>query len=115
MKTEHRIVLIDSHIIVQFNQFTGPNQSASWYTCSKANNNNEDDFAVWSFSQVNLAKAHKLMEDHGHEYSLVEAPSSHRVKQHNDSKWYTYRGDEVDVHNAYDTQNMALRNLARAI
>lgn len=113
MKTEHRIVLIDGHIVVQFNQFTGPGRTPSWYTCSKANNNDEDDFAVWPFSQTNLSKAHKLMT--GYEYSLVEASHDHKVKQHKDDKWYIYRGDEVDIHNACNSQNMALCNLARSI
>lgn len=100
--SEYRVVIVDGHIIAQFN-------SVGWYTCSKANNNDEEDFAVWQLSQGNLAKAHKLIG----ECKLVEAPVNYRVKQHKDSKWYIYRGEEVDLQNPYDTQNMALRNLAR--
>lgn len=102
--SEYRVVLIDGHIIAQFAR-------AGWWTCSKANNNNEEDFAVWQFSQGNLAKAYKLIG----ECKLVEAPVNYRVKQHKDSKWYIYRADEVDLQQAYDTQNMALRSLARSL
>lgn len=115
MNTEHRIVLLDGHIIAQFNQHTGPMQSSSWYTCNRSENNDESDFAVWPLTQTNLAKAHRLMEDHNHKYSLLEAPASHHVEQHNDSKWYIYRSGEVDICKAYNTQNEALRNLAHAI
>ena len=45
--SEHRVVVVDGHIIAQFN-------SVGWWTCSKANNNNEEDFAVWQFSQAGM-------------------------------------------------------------
>lgn len=110
MITERRIMLVDGRIIAQFNQNTGPNQSASWYTMSKADNNNESDFAVWPFTEGNLAKARKLAGD----CSLIGGPSTHHVMQHADSKWYIHRGDLIDV-KVYDSQNEALRNLARSI
>lgn len=111
MITERRIMLVDNHIIAQFNQNTGLMDTPSWYTMSKADNNNEQDFAVWPFTEVNLAKAHKLITG---EYKLVEAPSNYHVTQHADSKWHIHRGDLVDV-KVYDSQNMALRNLACSI
>jgi hypothetical protein len=111
MNTEHRIILVDNHIIAQFNDFTGPMRTASWYTMSRSEHNDESDFAVWQFSQANLTKAYKLITG---EYRLVDAPSNYCVTQHADSKWYIHRGDTVDV-KTYDSQNMALRNLARSI
>jgi hypothetical protein len=110
--TEHRLVLIDGHIVAQFNQNTGLGGAASWYTCSKANNNDEGDFAVWPLSDANLAKAQRLLND---EYQLIEAPADYTAKQHSDDKWYIHRGNDVDVHNAYESQNMALRNIARSL
>jgi hypothetical protein len=110
--TEQRIVLVDNHIIAQFNQNTGPGHTASWYTMSKADNNNEDDFAVWPLSQANLSKAHRLIAG---ECKIVEAPSSHKVKQHDDSRWYIHRGSEIDTQTSYYDKNMALRNLARSL
>lgn len=102
--SERRVVIVDGHIIAQF-------KSAGWWTCSKASNNNEDDFAVWQLSQGNLAKAHKLIG----ECKLVEAPVNYRVEQHKDGKWYIHRADEVDLQQACDTQNIALRSLARSL
>jgi hypothetical protein len=103
MSTEHRIVLVDAHIIAQFN-------NVGWWTCSKADNNDESDFAMWAFSQANLGKAHNLIGD----CPLVQAPLEYRVKQHTDNGWYIHRGASVDV-KAYGSQNEALRNLARSI
>ena len=51
---EHRIVVIDEHIIAQFNDGTG------WWTGSKASNNDENDFAIWPFSESNMRKAQNL-------------------------------------------------------
>jgi hypothetical protein len=111
MTTEQRIMLIDGHIIAQFNQFTGPMNTPSWYTMSRSEHNDEQDFAVWAFSQVNLAKAYKLITG---ECKLIEVPSNYHVTQHADNKWYIHRGDLVDV-KVYDSQNEALRNLARSL
>ncbi|GAC1468923.1 MAG: hypothetical protein PVS3B3_24820 [Ktedonobacteraceae bacterium] len=50
---EHRIVVIDEHIIAQFNE-------VGWWTCSKASNNDENDFAIWTYSESNMRKAQNL-------------------------------------------------------
>ena len=100
--TEYRIVLIDGHIIAQFH-------SVGWWTCSKANNNNEGDFAVWPFTEGNLAKARKLTGD----CPLVGVPACY-VMQHSDNGWYIHRDDVVDV-KAYGSHGEALRNLARSL
>jgi hypothetical protein len=63
LTTEHRIVLADGHIIAQFN-------SVGWWTCNQSEHNDERDFAMWTFSQANLSKAHKLIGD----CPLVQAP-----------------------------------------
>jgi len=51
---DKRIVVIDGHIIVQFN-------SVGWWTCSKANNYNEDDFAFWTETPANMQRAINLV------------------------------------------------------
>lgn len=58
MKTEHRIISVDGHIIAQFNQFTGPDQTASWYTCSRADNNNDaETYGSQNEALRNLARS----------------------------------------------------------
>lgn len=50
-----RIVEIDGYLIAQFNDgVTG------WWTCSKANDYKESDFAVWVNTPANLEKAYRL-------------------------------------------------------
>lgn len=110
--TEYRIVVVDEHIIAQFNQNTGSMGTASWYTCNRSEHNDERDFAVWPFSEENLSKAFKLI---GCECRVIEPPVDYYTEQHNDGKWYIHRGGEVGLKNAYDTQNMALRNLAQCL
>jgi len=108
--TEYRIVKVDEHIIAQFNMFTGPNRSESWYTCSKADNNDENDFAVWAHTEANLGKARNLIG----KCEIVECPSDCQVSQHTDNGWYIHRGDVVDD-KAYGSYSEALRNLARSL
>lgn len=105
METEYRIVVVDEHIIAQFNQ-------VGWWTCSKANNNDEGDFAVWPYSESNLQKAFKLI---GTECRPIEPPIDCYTEQHTDGKWYIHRSGEVDLREAYNGKNEALRNLARAL
>jgi hypothetical protein len=52
-----RLVVLDGHIIAQFHN------GLAWWTCTKAANGNESDFAVWPQSSANLAKARKLVGD----------------------------------------------------
>jgi hypothetical protein len=54
---KRRIVVIDGHIIAQFHN------GLAWWTCTKAANGNESDFAVWPQLPTNLAKARKLVGD----------------------------------------------------
>lgn len=71
---QHRIVVIDGHIIAQFNQY-----NTGWWTCSKANNGDESDFAVWEDSRQNRFKAKQLLG--GGNVPMVESnlrPSSPR-------------------------------------
>lgn len=102
---EYRIVLIDGHIIAQFN-------SVGWWTCSRSEYNDERDFAVWPYTEANLAKAYKLI---GCECRPIDPPVDYYTEMHNDGKWYIHRSGEVDLRKAYDTQNEALRNLARSL
>jgi len=41
------MIQIDGHLVVQFYEVK------KWWTCSKANNNNDGDFAVWPESPRN--------------------------------------------------------------
>lgn len=93
--SEHRIVLIDGHIIAQFNQGTG------WWTASKANNSNESDFAVWPFSESNMHKAQALVGP----CSVVET-SLKPIQRHDG--WLVNPNDIVSV-----PYNIALRHIAR--
>lgn len=51
--SEKRIVIIDGHIIAQFN-------SVGWWTCSRSNHSDESDFAVWEDTRQNRFKAKQL-------------------------------------------------------
>lgn len=53
--TQHRIVVIDGHIIAQFNQF-----KSGWWTCSRSDRGDESDFAVWEDTRQNRFKARQL-------------------------------------------------------
>lgn len=56
MATMYRIVVIDGHIIAQFNQC-----NSGWWTASKASHNNEDDFAIWLYGEATMCKAQALV------------------------------------------------------
>lgn len=66
-----RIVIIDGHVIAQFN-------SVGWWTCSRASKGDESDFAVWEDTRANRFKAKQLC---GGDVPVVECnlkPSSPR-------------------------------------
>lgn len=93
----YRIVVIDNHIIAQ------SSDGHKWYTCSKANNSDESDFALWPFSQANLNKAVKLVGN----VPITQA-SCKPISRGN--SWYV----SADDHSAKG-YNQALRELARAL
>lgn len=50
-----RIVVIDGHVIAQFNQY-----GTGWWTCSRSDHGDESDFAVWEDTRQNRFKAKQL-------------------------------------------------------
>jgi len=97
--SEHRIVLIADHVIAQFHDTTG------WYTASKANNNDEGDFAVWDARDEDTAlrKAVKVVGD----VPVVRATCTPLQRG---NAWYT---DGHDQHAR--SYSEALRALARSL
>jgi hypothetical protein len=91
-----RIVVIDGHIIVQFN-------SVGWWTCSKANNYNEDDFAFWTETPANMQRAINLVGN-------VPVVRSDRKPIQRQAAWYINNDDT-----SAKSYNEALRALARSI
>lgn len=97
---KHRIVILDHHIIAQWYE-----HQAGWRTCSKANNNTEDDFAMWEETPANLAKARKLV---GEDAPIIRNECKPYEGKHG---WHTYAGE---INEAPMSHNRALRVMAKA-
>lgn len=79
----NRIVRIDGQITLQFYEV------GKWWTCSKANNNDEGDFALWPDTSSNMRKACRLVQCEP--LPVVETPLK---PVEVDGWWYASREDK---------------------
>jgi len=106
--TQYRIVIVDLHVIAQWHD------GRKWWTCSKANNNDENDFAIFfaGTEEASMAKAKKLVGD-------APVVRTDRKPLQRGSTWHIgpdvkewYASAEDQTPKAY---NEALRELARTL
>lgn len=95
---KHRVVCIDNHIVLQFSELE------KWWTCSKANNGDESDFAIWPESPASIQKAYALI---GCEVPIT--PTEHTPIKRADG-WYTDSEDRKPK-----SHREAIRELARLV
>ena len=103
-ETKHRIVVIDGHIIAQFEA-----GKTGWWTCYKGQSNTEADYALWEESEVNMRRAMKLVGEDAPVVRSDLAPVQAR------GGWLARPDDREVQPNTPEGYRMTLRALARSV
>lgn len=97
MPNNKRLVRIDGHIALQFHEVD------KWWTCSKADNNDENDFAIWSDTAANIQKAFALI---GYEVPII---ATERKPLERAGDWYVDGEDRQPKSHREAVRELALR------
>lgn len=103
-RSEHRIMVIDHHIVAQF--YAG---RTGWWTAYKGQSNTEADYAVWEESEVNMRRALKLIGEGAPIVHSDLAPVQAR------GGWLACPDNREVQPNTPEGYRQALRELARSI